>query len=123
MTMDDFERRLQSLPLREPTDSLDARVLSPEAAGVEVRPGIPWVRRPVPLWLAAAACVLMILAGLAAGRMWSGSPVISTEAPQPVVQLQVIYTGPERNPFDYTQTTQDFLPGPVEVDVHVEGGV
>ncbi len=121
--MDDLERKLRSLRLREPSDSLDVRVLNPEAPGAETRPGIPWMRRPVPLWLAAAACVLMVLAGLAAGRLWSGGPRSPGEAPQPVVQLQVIYTGPERNPFDYTQTTQDFLPGPVEVDVHVEGGV
>ncbi len=121
--MDDLERKLKALRLRPPSDKLDERVLA-EAPQPRVVPVHWWNRYRVPVWAAAAASVLMVLVGFAGGAaLVARRPVTIVQQSPPVVEMHVVYTNSPKNPFDVTRSSQDFLPGPMNVKVHVEGGV
>ena len=124
--MDDLERKLKALRLRPPSDELDERVRGeaplPRVVSLE-RWG--WLSRwRVPVWAAAAASLFMVLLGFAGGAVLvSRRPVTVVQTSPPVVEMRVVYTNSATNPFDVTRASQDFLPGPMNVKVHVEGGV
>ncbi len=120
--MDDLERKLKTLRLRPPSDNLDDRVLGD--APPRVIPAPWWNRYRVPVWAAAAASLLMVLLGFAGGAtLVARRPVTVVQTSPPVVEMRVVYTNSPTNPFDVTRSSQDLLPGPMNVKVHVEGGV
>ena len=85
--MKDTEKELRSLPLRAPSERLDAnmRCLFLEAAAR--RPG--FLRRPVALWQCLAACVFFAIAGFLAHHA-----AVPPETPEPrVMQTYYVFTG------------------------------
>ena len=123
--MDPFESKLRALPLRQPSDQLDERVLSAKptrkVSGVNLR-------RPVPLWIAIAATLLMSAAGFSAGHALrtETAKIMPTTAEERrgdlpdatafgrtllPASVQVIYHSPSgRNAFDFTRASDAFLP-------------
>ena len=116
--MNEFEKlesHLRDMPLREPSDGLDERVLSLRRLAPVSR-GVPW-------WLAAAASFVMGAAGFLMGAAWPGEPTASPLAPAPTIQVQVIYDSPgAQNPFDFTEAAHDFNGGEWETSVTTGGG-
>lgn len=108
--MDEFEDRLKSLALREPSNEMDARVM---AMRPQPAPQLVWWRRRSPLWASAAVCASLCAVAFFAGRM-SHQPeqtpaptfAVAPPAPRPTPELEpvrvyVIYNTPENNPFDF----------------------
>jgi hypothetical protein len=120
--MNDLETRLRALPLRTPSTNLDSRVWAhrPEPS---FRPPL-LLRRGIPLWLAAAAGLLLAIAGYAAGR-FACSPQIAGPPLRPApVMVQVVYNSPDAgDPFDFTRASKSFPAGELEAKVQVQGGI
>jgi len=119
--MNDLETRLRALPLRNPSNNLDSRVLAqrPEPSFCP-----PLIRRGIPLWLAATAGLLLVIAGYAAGRIACPPQVAGPPLRPAPVTVQVVYNSPDAgDPFDFTHASKSFPAGELEAKVQVQGGI
>ena len=119
--MKDFEDRLRSLPMREPSHELRGRIFGKKTRQSALR-SIVYTRIPV-AW-AAAVSIVMGFVGFFIGFMW----VTAIQPESPIraasVNVQIIYQAP-RTPhvFDFTEAATDFLPGDVNVRIKSNGEV
>jgi len=106
--MDPLEKKLKSLRLREPSADLDRRVLSHRPRSRSS------LRRPVPLWQAAAAAAAMAFIGFAVGKSMEepfDPTTISRATDQPAVQVhEIMDPASAVRMFDLTQTKPSFPP-------------
>jgi hypothetical protein len=83
MSNDELERRLRAVPIRALSADAEAEIIAAvRAAAGQAR---PWHARPIPLWQAAAACLLLctatwLLGGT--GRTATTTPVDRGAAPE-----------------------------------------
>jgi len=127
--MNDLESRLKEMPLAKPSPRLRQRIFDgmPETEMPERRRKGPasifQVR--IPLGWAAAAAILMGLVGFAAARQ-SGSNLPQTPASRrsTTVEVQIVEV-PAGQPhfFDFTGTTEDFLPRDSRIRVETGGNL
>lgn len=119
--MEDLESKLRGLRLRRPSQNLDERIMAQKPE----RPVQPSPARwRVPVWLAAAAALVMAVAGFAAGRAWRGNQTVAMSRSQPSVMLQVIYHSPSSaNPFDFTRASDIFPAGKMETTIQTSKGI
>jgi hypothetical protein len=122
--MDDFEARLKSLPLRQPSPALDHRVLSQEVQVVAVEPcRSRWM---VPLWVAvgmsAAVGCAGFLGGLAVRADRPTTTSSTAEEPAPVTTEVLCQSPGGRNPFDLTQFPEPLLRGNPVVTIRTTKG-
>ena len=90
--MEDFEDRLKRVRLRRPSPSLDARVVTHDPPALRAR-------RVVSMRSAAAAMLLMGIAGFAIG-LRAGAPR-GHEMP-PSIAIEILSDSIRGNPFDFT---------------------
>jgi hypothetical protein len=116
-----FESQLQSLPLRTPSERLDERVLGSQTLPISTI----WSGRRVPLWAAVSISLLMLISGIFVGLSVKSVPsdVVGTAAGRgDHTQVNLLAgnlahpsdavgprTWPAGNPFDFTQTTVEFI--------------
>ena len=119
--MDDLEAKLRTLRLREPSPDLDDRV---RAQKPERPPSPEFASTRVSIWVAAAAALVMAVAGFAVGAAWRGEPaVVIRQGPPPPVAVQVIYNSPSSgNPFDFTLASDIFPPGEMTTSIQTQKG-
>ncbi len=119
--MQDFEDRLRSLPMREPSHELRKRIFGKKTRQSALR---SIICRRIPVAWAAAVSIAIGLVGFLIAFLWitaiqPGAP-IRTET----VNVQIIYQAPETSHvFDFTEAAMDFLPGDVKVQVKSNGEV
>ncbi len=119
--MQDFEDRLRSLPMREPSDELRGRIFGKKVTQSALR-SIVYTRIPV-AW-AAAVSIALGLVGFFIAFLWVAA--IQQESPirAASVNVQIIYQASETpHMFDFTEAAMDFLPGDVKVRVKSNGEV
>jgi hypothetical protein len=119
--MEDFEKKLKDIALREPSVALDRRIMDarPQQAGF----GTLFHQRISLAW-AAAFSIITGLLGFVLATLWftGASPTTPPGTIRPTgkeaVQVQIIYQSPESRPvFDFTETGTEFLPGEIDVKV------
>jgi len=107
--MDDFELRLKKLPLAKPSSDMKRRIFGGEPSG----PGIISIfRRRIPLGWAALIALFAGLMGMYISPWLRPAPL-----PAKAVIVQIIKAPSERNPFDFTEATAEFMPGELTVKV------
>ena len=91
MSSDQIERKLKAVPVRTLSAEADTEIVAAiRAAAGEAR---PWYLRPVPLWQAAAACLVLCVATWlvgTTGRVSTAPPVdtgVAAESRNVVVRL------------------------------------
>lgn len=119
--MQDFEDRLRSLPMREPSDELRGRIFGKKTRQSALR---SIICRRIPVAWAAAVSIVMGFVGFFIAFMW----VTAIQPESPIraasVNVQIIYQAPETpHVFDFTEAAMDFLPGDVQVRVKSNGEV
>jgi hypothetical protein len=126
--MNDLESQLKEMPLAKPSPRLRERIFDgmPETQMPERRRKGPasifQVR--IPLGWAAAAAILMGLVGFVAARQTS----VPSQTPAPrgstTVEVQIVEVPAEqRHFFDFTGTTEDFLPRDSQIRVETGGNI
>jgi hypothetical protein len=127
--MNDLESQLKEMPLAKPSPRLWQRIFDgmPETQMPERRRKGPAsiVQVRIPLGWAAAAAILMGLAGFVAARQ-SGSNLPQTPAPRgsTTVEVQIVEVpAGQRHFFDFTGTTEDFLPRDSQIRVETGGNI
>lgn len=111
--MENFEDKLKGLAHREPSESLDERVMQ----ALSRRPAREASSRGrvVSLRWALAACFLVGVMSFLAGRVvpptagHESARIAASNAAPPAVTVNVIYDGPAANPFDMTTAADDGL--------------
>jgi len=119
--MQDFEDRLRSLPMREPSDELRGRIFGEKTRQSALR---SIVYRRIPVAWAAAVSIAIGLVGFFIASL--RDTAIQQESPirTETVNVQIIYQAPETpHVFDFTEAAMDFLPGDVKVRVKSNGEV
>ncbi len=81
MPAEDLEKLLASAPLRTLSPAAESELLS-KLAGAGIRPH-RWWQRPVPLWQAAVACVVLTCSAIGLGRAPSKPGDASAVVPSP----------------------------------------
>jgi len=105
--MDEFERRLKTIPLARPSRDAKSKIFGSA-------PGIFAIfRRRIPLGWAALFAVFSGLAGMYLPWWFRGPAPLPTRA----VIVQIIKAPSERNVFDFTEPAADFIPGDLTVKV------
>lgn len=120
--MQDFEDRLKTLPMREPSHELRGRIFGKKTRQSALR---SIICRRIPVAWAAAVSIVMGFVGFFIAFMWVVT-AIQPESPirAASVNVQIIYQAPETSHvFDFTETAMDFLPGDVNVQVKSNGEV
>ncbi|HUW20793.1 MAG TPA: hypothetical protein VMW16_15955 [Sedimentisphaerales bacterium] len=103
--MDDFEFRLKTIALAKPPGQMKSRIFGD-------RPGVVFIlRRRIAIGWAA---VFAIFAGLAGMYI---SPWVRPAPPAKAVIVQIIRAPSDRNVFDFTEATGEFMPGELAVKV------
>jgi len=119
--MDEFEKKLKSLTLVKPSKDLRQRIF-PKSQKEKI-----WHRifsSRVPLAWAAGAALLMWLAGFFMAHLLTSPPPAPSQISRPAMNVNIIYEAPQApNPFDFTNSTPDFLPGNFQVKVETKGEV
>jgi hypothetical protein len=109
--MNDFETRLKCVPLAKPSRELKSRIFGAQAITPAI---VRLLRFRVPLGWAAGFALMAGLAGLVASQLWSKGP---PESLRPVTHIQIIRASTDRNMFDFTEPTAEFIPGELTVQV------
>lgn len=119
--MQDFEDRLKTLPMREPSEELRKRIFGGKTRQSALR---SIICRRIPVAWAAAASIAIGLVGFFIASL--RDTAIQPESPirEASVNVQIIYQAPETSHvFDFTEAAMDFLPGDVKVRVKSNGEV
>lgn len=80
--MKDIEKLLRDMPLKSPPPNLVRRVEATFAKAAQWRE--PWYRRPVPLWKAAAACLVVAITTFGLSRALTPKGAASEGVPTAV---------------------------------------
>ena len=104
--MDDFELRLKRVRVSRPSGELKKRIFG-ERSGI-----ISIFRRRIPLGWAALIALFAGLMGMYISPWLRPAPL-----PAKAVIVQIIKAPSERNPFDFTEATAEFMPGELTVKV------
>lgn len=118
--MDDLEVRLKTLTVPEPSDRLERRIFGgkpPRRLWRKLRD----VRVPLP-W-AAVLAVATGLAGFSTAQFRPKADRSVSPTGTAVVQVKVVEASAAHHVFDFTETSQDFLPGNLSVRVETNNGV
>lgn len=112
--MEDFESKLKSLRLRQPSQGLNERIL---AAKSEPTPAnICRGARQISLWAAIAASLSAGLVGFAVGLAFRGHLPVTISSRLTPASVQVIHHAPSiGDPFDFTRNSEEILPHQVKV--------
>jgi hypothetical protein len=106
--MDDFESRLKRIPPAKPSDKLRNRIFATPPARAKLTHIFN-----VPIRLGWAA-VIALIAGLVGMNV---SQLLTPPAAQQPGTVYIIRASSERNPFDFTETSAQFMPGELTVTV------
>lgn len=100
MNENDIERQLQETPLAQPSANLDGRMrtLFDDAAFARPHP----LRRPVPVWLMAAACVACVAIGFGVRSLFvrRGKPATVVYIFPPSEAMRHLLTGDQSRQHD-----------------------
>jgi len=107
--MDEFESRLKGLALSKPSEDVKQGIFL-DSSRRPMLMDVFYFR--VPLAWAALFALFMGLAGMYLSEFLRGSV-----EPVRVVTVRVIEAPSAHNPFDFTGTSADFLPGELTVEV------
>lgn len=102
--MKDVERWLKKQRMPQASPALDARM---DALFAEYAAAPRGLRKPVPLWLSAAACLLCFLGGAALRTV---SPEVQTPLPLPATPAAILPVVQEQRPaplFDWSEASQE----------------
>lgn len=116
----DFEERLKSLSVPEPSDHLRKRIFGerPERRGLS-----GWLDFPVRLRWAAALALCSAMGGYSLARLGQTARPAASAGRTNVVQVRIVDAPVTQHVFDFTEPSQDFLPGDVDVRVETLNGV
>jgi len=103
--MDNFERKLKSLPLARPSRGLKNRIFG-RTPGIGRFSGL--FRQRITLGWAALFAVMTGLMGMYLARLGAVSPQAPRKA---AVQIQIIRAASDKNVFDFTEPAVNFMPG------------
>ena len=118
--MDDFEARLKSLSLAKPSDELRKQIFDNKP----IRPQRRGARAiQIPLSWAAALSLFMGLGGFLAASLLNKEPPAQWQASPATVSIQIVEPELTRHVFDFTEASQDFLPGDFQIQVKTNGEV
>jgi len=119
--MDEFEKKLKTLTLVQPSQDLRLRIF-----GTPPKERV-WDRmfsRRIPLAWAAGAALVMWLAGFLMAFLFNHLNPPPSQGSRPTMNVNIIYEAPQApNLFDFTNSTPDFLPGKFQVKVETKGEV
>lgn len=116
----DLEKRLRSMSVVEPSDNLRRRIFGEKAESRGLRGLLDF---PVRLRWAAALALATGLAGYSLARVGqSAAPVVASPRINQI-QVQIVDAPVTQHVFDFTETSQDFLPGELDVRVETLNGV
>jgi len=108
--MDTFESRLKRLSLAKPSDELRNRIFATSHG----RPGLNHIAGiHIPLSWAAVIALITGLVGMNLAQLLR-PPLPATQEPGTVY---IIQAPSEQNPFDFTETSAQFMPGELTVKV------
>jgi hypothetical protein len=118
--MKDIEDGLRSLSTPEPSEDLRTRIFGERPARrgwghvLDVRVPLPW---------AAVFALATGLAGFTTAQLGAKAPpAVGPTAGAAVVQVKVVEASAARHVFDFTEPSQDFLPGNLRVRVETNNG-
>ena len=113
--MDDFELRLKDLPLCKPSKHLRERIFGRKPMQSGLRRTL---YRRIPLGLAALFSLMMGLMGFFIAHFLNLQGGVGAPPRQGSVNVQIIYQAPaNRNIFDFTEPSVDFLPTNTNIKV------
>ena len=117
MNENEIERQLQQAPLAKPSTDLDRRmrILFDDAAFARPHP----LRRPVPLWLMAVACVGCAAAGFAArslftARQQTSRVVYIVPGNEELMRLLTGHSSVGKNGLDLSHLKVRVITGPLQ---------
>jgi hypothetical protein len=119
--MDEFEKKLKALTLVKPSKDLRQRIFGD---ALKEKPWDRLLSSRIPLAWAAGAALLMWLAGFFMAFLFNHLTPTPSQGSRPIMNVNIIYEAPQTpNPFDFTNSTPDFLPGNFQVKVETKGEV
>ncbi len=122
MNREDFESKLRSLRLRQPSRELDERILAARTGQAPTK--ICQSSRRISLRAAVAASLAAGLIGFAAGLAVREIPPGGPYGPVSPAAVQVIYHDPSTgDPFDFTRVPGDVFPGQLKVTSQTVKGI
>ena len=107
--MDDFESRLKRIPPAKPSDKLRNRIFATPPARARLT---HIFNMPIRLGWAAVIALIAGLVGMNVSHLLTPPP-----APRGPGTVYIIQAPSERNPFDFTETSAQFMPGELTVTV------
>jgi len=125
--MDSFERKLRSLPLAKPSDSLRDRIFGGSAGQESTAKRVgPWhpasgvvFGRQIALGWAAVVALVTALAGFVLGNL-SGGVSPQGRAMQSNIEVRIVEAASDWHNFDLTTSPTNFLTGDVHVEVETQ---